>query len=81
MSGQLKCRCKKSVVLYGIHYILDGRFWLRLEKVDNGLEKVVNGIIKSKIEGTYGGERVGFIMLESDLRIFTRRYAYLDEID
>jgi len=73
---------KVLYLLYGIHYILDGRFWLRLEKVDNSLEKVVNGIIKSRIESTYGGERVGFIMLESNLGIFARGYAYLfNEID
>ena len=64
-------------LLYGVHYILDGCLWLRLEKVDDSLEKVVNGIIKSTIEGTYGGEGVGFFMLESHLRIFARRYAYL----
>jgi hypothetical protein len=79
VSGQLKCRPQESVLylLYGVHYILDGCFWLRLEKVDDSLEKVVNRIIKSRIEGTYGGERVGCFMLESNFRIFARGYANL----
>lgn len=65
MSPSRKC------VLYSVHYILDARFRLRLEKLDDSLEKV-NGIIESRIELTYGSERVECFMFENNFRIFAR---------
>jgi hypothetical protein len=38
-------------LLDGVHHILDACFRLCLKKVDDGLEEVVNGMIKSGIEG------------------------------
>ena len=67
---------------HSIHYILDACFWLGLEKVDDSLEKVVNRIIKYRIEGTYGGERIGCLMLDCNFPIFARGNTNLfNEID